>query len=165
MKQRTLWIGLLALYLPGAGAVDFNTDALKSMQEEGHKIVEESQSLRSFKLSSGLCLHANGQAGANLVVNKCDPKANNQKWRFDDKGRLASQGGACVGVAGDASKPGASAVMQKCSGAKFQQWKQDGKKRLVNGLDKCLEAAGDARSPGSNVTTAVCSDSPKQVWN
>ena len=53
MKQRTLWIALLALYLPGAGAVDFNTDALKSMQEEGHKIVEESQGLRAFKLSGG----------------------------------------------------------------------------------------------------------------
>lgn len=165
MKQRTLWIGLLALYLPGAGAVDFNTDALKSMQEEGHKIVEESQGLRSFKLPSGQCLHAAGAAGTNLVINKCNPKSNNQKWRFDDKSRLANQNGACVGVAGDASKPGASAVMQKCSGAKFQQWKQDGKKRLVNGIDKCLEAAGDPKSPGGNVVTTACSDSPKQVWN
>lgn len=165
MKQRTLWIALLALYLPGAGAVDFNTDALKSMQEEGHKIVEESQGLRTFKLPSGQCLHAKGQAGTNLVVNKCKPKSDNQKWRFDDKGRLASQGGACVGVAGDANKAGASAVMQKCSGAKFQQWRQDGKKRLVNGLGKCLEAAGDPKSPSGNVVTAACSDAPNQVWN
>ena len=164
MKQRTLWIALLALYLPGAGAVDFNTDALKSMQEEGHKIVEESQGLRTFKLPKGQCLHAAGAAGANLVINKCNSKSNNQKWRFDDKGRLANQNGACVGVAGDPSKPGASAVLQNCSGAKFQQWKQDGKKRLVNGVNKCLEAAGEAK-PGGNVVAAACSDSPNQVWN
>jgi hypothetical protein len=69
-----------------------------------------------------------------------------------------------VGVSGEAGKPGANAVMQKCGGAKSQQWQHDGKKRLVNGLKKCLQAAGDPKKPGPNVVTDACGDSPNQVW-
>jgi hypothetical protein len=167
MKQRYLWGALLAAYLPAAGAVDFNTDALKSMQEEGHKIVEEEKGLRTFSLAGGKCLEASGEPGkpgANLVVKSCNAKSDSQKWRFDDQGRLVSHGGTCVGVSGEAGKPGANAVMQKCGGAKSQQWQHDGKKRLVNGLKKCLQAAGDPKKPGPNVVTDACGDSPNQVW-
>jgi hypothetical protein len=167
MKYAYICAGLLAAYLPQAGAVDLNTDALKKMQQEGHKIVEESKQWRSFSLHNGQCLQVGGppdKVGANLVIRDCNPKANSQKWRFDEQGRLTSFGGTCVGVAGDATKPGANAVMQACGGAKFQSWKHDGKQRLVNGLDNCLQAAGKADAPSGNVVTANCSGSPNQVW-
>ena len=168
MKHAYLIAALTAVYLTGAGAVEFNTDALKAMQEEGHKIVEESKGLRAFKLPTGKCLHVAGDVakpGANLVIQNCNPNLNNQKWRFDDQGRLVNQGGKCVGMAGDPSKPAANALMQNCVAAKAQQWKQDGKKRLVNGLNKCLHAVGDAKTPGGNVAVVNCNASPNQVWN
>lgn len=168
MKHTYLVAALVAVYGPGAGAVDFNTDALKAMQEEGHKIVEESKGLRAFKLPSGMCLHVAGDVnkpGANLVIHNCNPNLANQKWRLDDQGRLVNQGGKCVGVAGDPKKPGANALMQNCVVAKVQQWKHDDKKQLVNGFNKCLHAAGDAKTPGGNVVTTNCHASPSQVWN
>ncbi|MEE4144306.1 MAG: RICIN domain-containing protein [Halieaceae bacterium] len=162
MKYAYISAALLAAYLPNASAVDLNTDALKTMQQEGHKIVEASKNWRSFTLHNGQCLQVGGapdKVGANLVIRDCNPKANSQKWQFDDKGRLASFGGTCVGVAGDAN-----ALMQACSGEKSQQWKHDGKQRLVNGLKQCLQAAGKADAPSGNVVTATCSGSPNQVW-
>ncbi len=167
MKETYFLAGLLALYLPAAMAVEFNTDALKSMQEEGEKQLQEEKSMRTFRLSTGLCLHAAGEPGkpgANLTVDKCDGKSNRQKWRLDDEGRLASQAGTCVGVAGEAKKPGSNAVLQNCGSAKAQQWKLDGKGRLVNGLGRCLEASGDGKKAGGNVVSAECKESPTQVW-
>ncbi len=115
MKETLFLAGLLALYFPAAMAVEFNTDALKSMQEEGEKQLQAEKSMRAFKLSTGLCLHAAGEpgkAGANLTINKCDGKSNRQKWRLDDQGRLESHGGTCVGVAGEATQ------QTKCEGEK-----------------------------------------------
>jgi hypothetical protein len=168
MKHAYLIAALVAIYLPGARAVDFNTEALKAMQEEGLKIVEESKNLRAYKLPTGKCLHVAGDVtkpGANLVIHNCNPNLANQKWRFDDQGRLVNQGGKCVGVAGDPTKPGANVRMQNCVAAKAQRWRQDDKKRLVNGLNKCLHAVGDAKTPGGNVVTTNCNASPNQVWN
>ena len=158
MKQAYLWVSVLAIYLPAAQAVDFNKDALKSMQEEGHKIVANDAEMRAFKLPSGLCLQAasSGKAGASLLARKCNAKSNSQKWRFDKK-RLTNPAGVCIDVSGG-SKSGAAAVMAKCGSAKSQQWKHDGKKRLVNGAKQCLEA------DGAKVVAANCSNSPNQVW-
>ena len=153
MKQTYLLAVLLGLCAAGAAAIELNTDAMKKMQQEGHKILEEGQ--RSFKLPNGQCLQA---SGGKLASGKCNKKAGNQKWRFDDKGRLVSQDGTCVSVAGGDKKPGAQAILQKCSGAKPQKWKVDGAKRLVNGLGTCLQAEGGA------VVTAKCSKSANQKW-
>lgn len=159
MKQAYLAAGLLALYLPAAGAVDFNTDALKSMQEEGHQIVEEEMGMRAFKSASGQCLQDSnpGKAGAQVVTRKCNAKSSQQKWRFDDKGRLAAMGGTCLSAG---NKAGAGAVTQACGSSKSQQWQLDGKKRLANGAGQCLEGQKDG-----SVATAGCSDSANQVWN
>ena len=168
MKHACFIASMMVVYLPGAGAVEFNTEALKAMQEEGHKIVEESKALRAYKLPSGKCLHVGGDVtkpGTNLVITNCKPDLKNQKWRFDDQGRLVNQGGKCVGVAGDPNKPGANALMQNCGAAKAQQWKHDDKKRLVNGVNKCLHAAGDAKTPGGNVVTTNCKLPPNQIWD
>lgn len=167
MKHAYFCAGLLAAYLPHATAVDLNTDALKTMQQQGHKIVEESRDWRSFSLANGQCLQVGGptdKVGAKLLLRKCNARSDNQKFRFDEQGRLASVGGTCVGVAGDANKPGANAVMQACGGASFQGWKQDGNKRLVNGLGKCLQAAGKPEEPNGNVITNNCNQAANQVW-
>jgi hypothetical protein len=150
--------GLLALYLPGASAVDFNTDALKSMQEEGHKIVAEEQGLRAFKLAGGHCLHDSnpGKAGAAVVTRKCNGKSKNQKWRLDDAGQMVGQGGNCLAWPG---KAGAGVVTQKCGSSKAQKWQLDKKQRLTNGSGQCLQASG------GKVTSAKCGNSPDQVWN
>jgi hypothetical protein len=152
MKQAILCASLLALYLPAAQAVDFNNDALKSMQKEGHKIVEAEQKSRAYALASGLCLQASGSA---LAASKCNSKSNNQKWYFDDQKRLVSHSGDCV----NATAAGAAAALQKCGSGKSQQWKHDGKQRLANGNKLCLQAGSDKK-----VVAAACGNSPDQVW-
>jgi hypothetical protein len=155
MKQTYLLAGLLGLCAAGVGAIELNTDAMKKMQEEGHKIVEEQQGARMLKLPNGRCLQA---AGGNLVSAKCNDKASNQKWYFDDKGRLANQEGGCVSAEGGGKNAGANAIVQQCSGAGAQKWKLDGAKRLVNEHGMCLQANGD------NVVTAQCSKNANQKW-
>jgi len=167
MKHALLLTGLLLGYLPAAFCVTFNTDALKSMQQEGHKIAEQAKGLRAFSLPNNKCLHAAGnigKAGTNVEFQDCKAESNNQKWRFDDQGRLVNQGGKCLGVSGDPNKAGADVLLQDCSGAKAQQWKQDDKQRLVNGVGKCLNAVGDAKSVSGNVVSNTCKEIPNQRW-
>ncbi|MBN7797833.1 RICIN domain-containing protein [Parahaliea mediterranea] len=161
MKHATLLAGLLGLWVAGAAAIEFNTDAIKKMQEEGEKIMEEEKAFRAFKLPNGQCLQAAGnpsKAGVKLVSRKCNDKAQNQKWQFDKQGRLASHGGACVGLAGDGKEAGASAVLKNCGGAGDQKWSLDGAGRLHNKGGLCLEAQG------GQVQTAPCSKAANQKW-
>lgn len=173
MKYRTLWVGLLGLWVAGAAAIELNTEAMKKMQEEGHKRLEEHQALRTFKLAGGQCLQAAGnpgKAGVKLVSRKCNDKANNQKWQLDNKGRLASYGDTCVGLAGSdkegnkennkANKEAAAnAVLQPCDGSKDQKWSLDGANRLRNPQGLCLEAQG------GSIKAAKCGDSAQQKWS
>lgn len=153
MKPTYLLAGLLSVYIPVAAAVDFNKDAMKTLQEEGHKIADENTGARAFKLSGGHCLQAPSKNGASLLLKKCNSK-NNQKWQLDGQGRIMAHAGGCVDVAGG------NAVLQKCGGAKSQQWKHDGKNRLVSGGKKCLQ--GDAAS--GKVAAAACGNPPDQIW-
>ena len=150
MKQLFLAAALTAFPWASANAVDFNKDALKAMQQEGHKIVEEAEAGRPFKFRN-LCLDT---AGAKLVVKACNEKAASQKWRFDDQGRLVAHTGKCV----------AGAQLQNCGPGNVQKWHHDKKKRLVNAAKQCLEAEGDAPKAGARVAAVACSDSPNQVW-
>lgn len=146
----------MTLGASAALAIDLNTDAMKKMQEEGHKIVEqETQAERAFELPNGQCLVA---GGGNVVSAKCNDKAANQKWKFDDKGRLVASNGKCVAAAGGDNNPEANAVLQKCNNSPAQQWKLDNAKRLVNENDICLQAKG------KNVVTAKCSKAATQKW-
>ena len=152
MKLKT---GLLLLSLTGAlsaHAVTLNTDALKSMQEEGHKIVAESQGARSFKSVGGHCLDSAGKA---LLVKNCSDKSAGQKWHFDDKKRLVAHDGRCVG---------GNAQLQNCGGAPAQQWQLDDKGRLANGAGKCLQPQGNPPKAGAKVSAMACDGSPQQVW-
>ena len=160
-KHGIVAVGILGLWISGANAVDLNTDALKKMQQEGHKIVEEQGAVRSLRLANGNCLAAAGkpgQAGANLVVQKCNANANPQKWTFDGQGRLVSHGGTCVGTAGNSSKHGTNAVLQKCAGQPQQTWSLDKQARLAGPNGLCLQATG------GNVMAAKCGNSASQKW-
>ena len=77
MKQVFAFTAISALIATGAQAVEFNKDALKSMQEEGHKIVEESQAGRPYKSTGGLCLDI---AGNGLVVRNCNANSKTHTW-------------------------------------------------------------------------------------
>ena len=151
MKRAFLLAGLMAAGISAVQAVDLNTDALKSMQKEGHKIVADSQSGKAYKTSNGLCLDITGDG---LVVRKCNAKVNKQKWRFDSQKRLVAHDGKCVD----------GAHLKKCGGAPSQKWKLDGKKRLANNSKKCLQTEGNPPKSGAKVVAVACGNAPNQVW-
>ncbi len=166
MKNLSLALTFAAICASAAFAVDFNKDALKKMQEEGHDIVDQEQGLRAFRLASDLCLHAAKpkKAGSKLQVAKCKSKSDNQKWQFDDKGRLATKGGVCLGVSGNGKKAGARAELQQCGDAEHQRWTLDDKGRLVNGFGNCLQAAGNGTKAGAKLESRPCKQSAAQTW-
>lgn len=151
MKQVFPLFALLFTFGPAAFAVDLNKDALKEMQKEGHKIVEESQGGRNYKTANGLCLDiANGA----LVVKKCNKKSASQMWSMDDKNRLVAHDRKCVN----------GSRLQKCGSGKAQKWKLDGKKRLANQAQKCLQVKGNPPKGGAAVTAEKCSGAKNQAW-
>lgn len=151
MKPISLLAVTLVAIAPLVNAVDLNRDALKSMQQEGHKIVEESQGGRNYKTGNGLCMDF---AGVVMLVKKCNNKAT-QKWRFDDQGRLLASDKRCVS---------GTAQLQKCGTGNGQKWKLDGQKRLVNGSKKCLQVQGNPAKAGAKVAAAKCTKGANQVW-
>ena len=151
MKPEYFAVCLLAGFAAAAGAVDLNKEALKSMQQEGHKIVEESQAGRAYKAGGGLCLDA-GSSG--LVVKKCRADASTQLWQLDGKGRLVASSGKCVD----------GARLQKCGSGKSQTWSHDGKQRLANAAGQCLEVKDNASKAGTKVVTAACGSGSGQTW-
>ena len=152
MKQAYAMAALTVVLGSAANAVEFNTDALKSMQEEGHRIVAESQGARAYKAAGGLCLDI---AGAGLVINKCNAKAKTQMWNVDGQGRLVAHDGRCV----------AGSNLQKCGASKAENWNLDGQNRLANAAKQCLQIQGNPPKPGAKVVAAACNKSPNQVWN
>ena len=151
MKQIFLLAALAMALAPGAQAVDFNKDAMKSMQEEGHRIVEESQGGRAYKAGNNLCLDT-GDGG--LVLRKCNGGAKTQKWTMDGQSRLVAHDGRCV----------AGAKLAKCGAGKGQKWKHDGNKRLANQNKQCLQVQGNPPKGGAKVVVAACNKAQGQVW-
>lgn len=151
MKQYSLFIAFLLVITPMVHAVDLNTEALKSMQQEGHKIVDEAQDRKTYKSAGGHCLDV---AGSGLVVKKCNAKAKTQQWLMDSKARLVAHDGRCV----------AGALLQKCGSGKSQKWKLDGQKRLANNAKQCLQAQGNPPKPGAKVVVATCGKASNQAW-
>lgn len=151
--KRIIAVSAMALAFGGpAMAVEFNTDALKSMQKEGHKIVAESQGQRSYKASNGECLDFKGNG---LILAKCNGKSNSQKWSMDDKQRLVAHNGRCVG----------GSNLQECGNSKAQKWTHDSHLRLINLAKKCLQPQGNPPGSGAQVVAGNCSKSDHLVWN
>ena len=151
MKRIFLLSATSLAFIAPSQAVEFNTDALKSMQEEGHKIVAESQGARSYRAANGECLDFKGNG---LVLSKCDGKANSQKWTMDDKQRLVAHNGRCIG----------GSNLQECSNAKPQKWTHDDKHRLISNAKKCLQPQGKPPKSGDKVVAGNCSNSEDLVW-
>jgi Ricin-type beta-trefoil lectin domain len=151
MKQAYFLATLMVFPGPVANAIEFNKEALKSMQAEGHKIVQEAAGGRAYQTSSGECLDI---AGSGLVVRKCNAKAKSQMWSLDGQGHLVASDGRCV----------AGAQLQNCGEDKAGIWKLDGQQRLVNGAKQCLHVQANPPTPGAKVVAAPCSKAPNQVW-
>lgn len=150
MIQRFAAVTLVAALGTSAHATQFNKEALKTMQEEGHEIVEESEGARQFQAQGNFCLDTSAKG---LVVRACSEAAS-QKWRFDDASHLVAHSGQCV----------AGATLADCSAGNVQSWTYDDAKRLVNGAGQCLQVKGSAPKAGARVVTAPCSDAASQVW-
>ncbi len=159
MKQTILAAALFGAFATTAQAVDMNTDALKRMQQEGHKIADEAKAGKLIKANNGNCLATQGKPGtngANLVTQKCNNKAKQHRWSFDGQGRLVNDGGLCVEVAGN--KAGGAAQMSNCKGNAQQKWAMDGQKRLKGRNNLCLQVNGN------KVVTADCAGGGNQKW-
>jgi hypothetical protein len=151
MKLKYVLAGLLVAWVSAANAVELNKDALKSMQQEGHKLLEESSGGRAFKGAGGFCL---GAADSGMVVRSCKPDTKSQLWKLDDKARLVAHNGQCVD----------GARLKKCGSGPTQKWSHDGNKRLANGQKQCLQIQGDKPKAGAKVVASACSKSANQVW-
>ena len=150
--KRIFFVSAMSLaFIVPVQAVEFNTDALKSMQEKGHEIVAEAQGARSYKASNGECLDFKGNG---LLLAKCNGKVNSQQWTMDDKQRLVAHNGRCVG----------GSNLQECSNAKAQKWTHDDKHRLISKAKKCLQPQGNPPKSGVKVVAGNCSNSDHLVW-
>ena len=152
MKPIFLLAGLAVALAPGVKAVELNKEAMKTMQQEGHRIVEEAQGGRAYKAGKNLCLDT---GGGGLEVRKCNANAKTQKWTMDGQSRLVAQDGRCV----------AGAQLAKCGAGKAQKWKLDGKNRLANQNKQCLLVQGNQPKAGAKVVTTACGKGAGQVWN
>ena len=121
-KHGFITAGILGLCMATANAVDLNTDALKKMQEEGDKIIEQEKGMRMLRMANGNCLTAGGkpgQPGASVVAQKVlqncagNPQ---QKWALDKQKRIAGRAGLCL------QANGGNVVAAACSGANNQKW-------------------------------------------
>jgi hypothetical protein len=152
MKQIFLLTALAVSLAQGAQAVELNKEAMKTMQQEGHKIVEESQGGRAYKAGNNLCLDT---GGGGLIVRKCNGGAKTQKWKMDGQKRLVAHDGRCV----------AGAKLAKCGAGKAQKWKHDDNKRLSNQNKQCLQVQGSPPKQGAKVTVAACGNKVAgQTW-
>jgi hypothetical protein len=152
MKQVFLLTVVTTLFATSAQAVEFNKDAMKAMQEEGLKMVEESQGARAYKAANNFCLD---MAGNGLVVRKCNANSKTQKWILDSQNRLVAHDGRCV----------AGPQLGKCGTSKAQKWRYDGKHRLTNENNMCLQVQASPPQAGTKVGVAGCRDNvAAQVW-
>ena len=152
MKQLFGLTTLTAVLATGTQAVELNTDALKTMQKEGDRIVEEAKGGRAYRAANNFCLDV---AGNGLVVRKCNGGAKTQKWIMDGQGRLVAHDGRCV----------AGGQLAKCGPGNGQKWKHDGKNRLAGHNKQCLQIEGNTPEGGARVITAACNNQVSgQVW-
>lgn len=150
MMKQVYGFAALLLVAGSAAHAQFNTDALKKMQEEGHRIVAAATEAQSFRVGNNLCL----SSGPALRVQTCDATVLHQRWSDDEAGHLIAHDGTCL----------AGNRLLECSTANAQLWEQDKKGRLVNKANQCLQVQGQPLKAGAGVVATRCSESPAQVW-
>lgn len=141
-------------------AIQFNTSALKDMQNKGMELANQADKLKMLTTGNNKCLQIVGSVsksaqGINLA--NCNGKIN-QKWRLDDKAHLISAGGQCLAYLGKVNVPNGTLATSKCSSAINQKWNFDAISRLKNGGNLCLDATA------TSVTSKACSDAASQKW-
>jgi len=162
MKISLVLAVALGLATAGANAVKLNPDAMRAMQEEGERKLQQAMQPRAFRLSSGLCLQRGGDG--NVFAGACAAKNAAQKWHFDKHGRVVHNSGTCLAVAGKPGSPGSNVVTQGCGKSAHFKWKPQKNGQLVNAGKACLQAVGNINKSGANVNLGGCKAGPAQVW-
>ena len=93
----------------------------------------------------------------------------NQKWYFDDVGRLVNGGGKCLDVeSSEIDQDGGKVQIWECHDGINQKWYFDDVGRLVNGGGKCLDVYVDKKDDsikdGGKVQIWECHDGTNQRW-
>ncbi len=162
MKTRLVLTISLCLGAAAAQAVKLNPDAMRAMQAEGDKMMQQAMQPRTFRLSTGMCLQR-GEDG-NVLTAACDAQSPAQIWRIDELGRVVHSGGECLAVAGEPGKPEVNVVTMVCGNGPEFLWMPNKAGQLVNSGTACLHAVGDVSQPGANVILGICEVGPAQVW-
>ncbi len=126
---------------------------------------------RSLRNEGGKCLDIHVE---DLVTNagrvqiwECNNEIQ-QRWKFDDQGRLVNEGGKCLDVhVEDLKKDGGKVQIWDCNNEIQQRWKLDKQGRLVNGGGKCLDIhIDDLNKDGGKLQIWECQAKPKanQQW-
>ena len=115
-----------------------------------------------------MCVSVSGSSsanGANIVQSSCNG-ANNQKWKFNNKGNgfyelQAIHSNKCMDVAGISNSNGANIHQYDCSNGANQQWQptatNGGKFSLkARHSDRCLDLAGGSNANGTNIQQYGC---------
>ena len=168
MPQTVTILAAMAVTFSVQG-VQFNTDAMKELQDKGVKMAEHADELHLLVVGDAAkeadaklnCLNVQGNStkeGQGVKVAVCtDDK--NQMWRFDDQGRLVTAGDTCIGFKGDPAKPGTQLRTEKCAKGDRQVWELRDSGELVNAAGLCVDASG----PVVQMKPCVAKV-PKQHW-
>lgn len=181
-------VALLLLGIAGQAAAQFNTDALKKMQKEGHKIVAESEkNAADAKAADSEAKARTAAAGAGAQAAPTAPGAQKgidegRSFRFTESLCLDATGmlsvercakdaagqrwrsddeGRLVAHTGQCLAP---AGLTNCNAGAVQKWALDPQGRLANKAQQCLQVTGQPPKPGSRVIAARCSAAKSQLW-
>jgi hypothetical protein len=158
MKRQLIMVGLLLAVASPMASAQFNTDALKKMQQEGHRLLEEAQeeegpavgAPRRYTIGDNLCL----TAAQPLAIRRCRTEPA-QRWIMDEAGHLLSADERCL----------AGAQLAQCNNSNVHLWQHDDRDRLANKAGQCLQLQGGLpASDSKRVIVARCSEAQAQVW-
>ena len=145
LDRKTLGVCLVAAVVAaaaGPAGAQFNPEALKKMQKEGHKIVEEAAKKQVWRLPGDLCLDAR----QNLVVQRCTENLASQQWTLDEAGRIVAHNDQCLT---------GNRLLACADNNRFQTWTHGEGGLLSNGAGRCLHVRGTP-AVGSKVGVAPC---------
>ncbi|WP_433476968.1 RICIN domain-containing protein [Spirillospora sp. CA-142024] len=120
------------------------------------------------RTAGDLCLEVadgNSGNGALVTVWNCHG-GSNQRWTFDDKGRIKSDlpGDKCLDVRGGNGGNGAAINLYECNASSAQQWHFEGD-RLVSGVNgHCLTIVAANFAGGGAVVNWECVGHVEQTW-
>jgi hypothetical protein len=130
---------------------------------------KRSLDFRSLRSEGGKCLDVHIEDlvkdGGRVQIWKCNNEIQ-QRWKFDNKGRLVNESGKCLDIhVQDLKKDGGKVQIWECNDQIQQQWKLDKKGRLVSKGGKCLDVEiNEINKDGGKVQIWECNDQIQQRW-